>query len=153
MLAQVRLVREAAQQRDVAQGRIGRQHVVSGQFDATAHYESMRRLIERTLEAAGEMRFAQLNEPAQMRDKYWPGDVTLDEVTYLACLPCQEAPLSVRIRFCNLGMGPLTQQRGRSKYRVMDRVSVIELTRSCIKQRDHVEYQFRRVCRAGPRIG
>ena len=42
VLAQVRLVGEAAPQRDVAQGRIGRQHVLSGQFHAPSHDKSVR---------------------------------------------------------------------------------------------------------------
>jgi hypothetical protein len=37
LLTQVRLVGEAARKRNVAQGRIGRQHVLSGQFHATSH--------------------------------------------------------------------------------------------------------------------
>jgi hypothetical protein len=41
-LAQVRLVGEAAPQRNVTQGRIGRQHVLNGQFDATSHNEGVR---------------------------------------------------------------------------------------------------------------
>jgi hypothetical protein len=42
VLAQVRLVREAAPQRNVTQGRIGRKHVLSGQFHATLHDERVR---------------------------------------------------------------------------------------------------------------
>jgi hypothetical protein len=42
LLAQVRLVGEAAPQRNVTQGRIGREHVLSGQFHATAHEERVR---------------------------------------------------------------------------------------------------------------
>jgi hypothetical protein len=60
VLAQVRLVAEAAPQRDVTQGRIGREHVSSREFHATAHDESVRRLPEGALEGAGEMRFAAL---------------------------------------------------------------------------------------------
>src|ERR1700689_3070680 len=41
-LAQVRLVGEAAPQRDVTQGRIGRQHVLSGEFHATSNDEGVR---------------------------------------------------------------------------------------------------------------
>jgi hypothetical protein len=42
VLAQVRLVGEAAPQRNVTQGRIGRKHVLSGKFHATPHQESVR---------------------------------------------------------------------------------------------------------------
>jgi hypothetical protein len=41
-LGQARLVGEAAPERNVTQGRIGRQHVLSGQFDATSHDEAVR---------------------------------------------------------------------------------------------------------------
>ena len=42
VLAQVRLVAEAAPQRNVAQGRIGRKHVLGGQFQAASHDERVR---------------------------------------------------------------------------------------------------------------
>jgi len=42
MLAQVRLVGEAAAQRNVTQGRIGREHVLCRQFHATSHNETVR---------------------------------------------------------------------------------------------------------------
>lgn len=42
MLAQVRLVGEAALQRDVTQGRIARKHELGGHFHATSHDERMR---------------------------------------------------------------------------------------------------------------
>jgi hypothetical protein len=42
VLAQVRLVGEAAPQRNVTQGRIGRKHVLSGQFHATSNDERVR---------------------------------------------------------------------------------------------------------------
>ena len=42
LLAQVRLVGEAAPQRNVTQGRIGRKHVLRGQLHATSHQKNMR---------------------------------------------------------------------------------------------------------------
>ena len=42
VLAQVRVVGKAAPQRNVTQGRIGRKHVLSGQFHATSHDEGVR---------------------------------------------------------------------------------------------------------------
>jgi hypothetical protein len=42
VLGQVRLVGEAAPQRNVTQGRIGRKHVFSGQFHAPSHDERVR---------------------------------------------------------------------------------------------------------------
>jgi hypothetical protein len=42
LLGQVRLVGEAALQRNVTQGRIARKHKVSGQFNAPSHDEGVR---------------------------------------------------------------------------------------------------------------
>jgi hypothetical protein len=42
VLAQVRLVTEPTPQRNIAQGRVGRQHALSGPFHATSHQESVR---------------------------------------------------------------------------------------------------------------
>jgi hypothetical protein len=42
MLAQVRLIGETAPRRNVTQGRIGRKHVLSGQFHATSYDEGVR---------------------------------------------------------------------------------------------------------------
>jgi hypothetical protein len=42
VLGQVRLVAEAAPKRNVTQGRIGRQHVLSCHFHATSHEKSVR---------------------------------------------------------------------------------------------------------------
>jgi hypothetical protein len=39
VLAQVGLVREAAPQRNLTQGSVGRKHVLSGQFHSTAHHK------------------------------------------------------------------------------------------------------------------
>jgi hypothetical protein len=95
VLAQVRLVGEAAPQCNVTQGRIGRKHVLSGEFHATSHDEGVRRLPERALEGSREVRFAALNERAEIRDEDRPCDVTINIVTHLARLPGQQAPPSV----------------------------------------------------------
>jgi hypothetical protein len=42
MLAQMRLVGEAAGQRNITQGRIGRKHVPGGQFYTTSYDERVR---------------------------------------------------------------------------------------------------------------
>jgi hypothetical protein len=102
----VRLVGEAAPQRNVTQGRIGRQHVLGGQFHAPSHHERVRRLPERALEGSREVRFAALNERAKIRDKDRPCDMTINIVTHLARLPGQQTPPSVgdhsRRRWINL---------------------------------------------------
>ena len=69
VLAQVRLVGETAMKRNVAQARIGRQHVLSGQFHATSHQESVRRFPEGAPKGAGEVRFAALKKRAEIGDE------------------------------------------------------------------------------------
>jgi hypothetical protein len=95
VLAQVRLVGEAATQRNVTQGRIGRKHVLSGQFHATSHDERVRWLPEGALEGSREMRCAALNQRAEIRDEDRPCDINVNIVTHLARLPGQQALSSV----------------------------------------------------------
>jgi hypothetical protein len=84
VLAQVGLVGEAARKRYVTQRCISPQHVLSGQFHATPHQESVRRLPKGALEGAGEVRFAALNERAKIHDQYRPCDMTINIVKHLA---------------------------------------------------------------------
>jgi hypothetical protein len=46
VLTQVRLIREPASQRDIAQGCVGLQHVLSRQLDAPPDHEGMRGLAK-----------------------------------------------------------------------------------------------------------
>src|SRR5258708_25980682 len=85
--AHVRLVAEAAPKRNVTQARIGRQHVLSCQFYATAHEESMRRCPEGAFKGAGEVRVAALNERAEIGDEYPARDMTINVVAHHAHLP------------------------------------------------------------------
>jgi hypothetical protein len=62
VLAQVRLVREAAPDRNVAEGSVGLKHVLSGQLHATPDHKSVRRLPEGELKSTREVRLAALNE-------------------------------------------------------------------------------------------
>jgi hypothetical protein len=89
VLAQVRLVGKSASQCNVAQGRIRLQHVSRGQLHATPDHESVGRLAEGTLKGAGEVRFAAVNERAEIRDGYRPCDMTINIVTHPARLPGQ----------------------------------------------------------------
>jgi hypothetical protein len=50
MLAQMRLIHKSASKRDVTQGRIRLQHVLSGQLDAAPDNECMGRMSERAPE-------------------------------------------------------------------------------------------------------
>jgi hypothetical protein len=87
LVAEVRLVGETAPRRDVTQGRIGRKHVLSGQFHATSYDERVRRLPECALEGSREVRFAALNKRAKIRNEYRPRDMTINVVMHLARLP------------------------------------------------------------------
>ncbi len=110
VFAQVRLVIEAALQRNVTQGRIGRKHVLSGQFHAASHDEGVRWLPERTLEGSREVRWAALNERADIRDENRLCDMTIDIVTHLARLPGQQALSSVWRLLRGWGIDLLSQQ-------------------------------------------
>jgi len=134
MVAQVCLVGETALRRDVAQGRIGREHVLSGQFHAASYDEGVRRLPECALEGSREVRLAALNKRAKIRNEYRPGDMTINVVMYLVRLPGEQAPTLSRLPWINL----LPQQRGRFKQGTVRRVlGVVKLTNSRIKQLHH----------------
>jgi hypothetical protein len=144
MPAQMRLVDESASQRDVAQGRFSLQHVLSGQLDAFLDHEGMRWLSEGAPKGAREMRFAELKERAELRDKHRTCDMTIDIGTHFARLPGEQAPSSVWSRSCDFGINLLTQQRGCFKYRAVNRLFVMKLTSSRIEQRDYVVHPFAR---------
>ena len=91
LLAEVRLVGKTALRRDVTQGRIGRKHVLRGQFHAASYDESVRRYPKCTLEGAGEVRTAAQNERAEIGDEDRPGDMSVNIVAHLARLPGQQA--------------------------------------------------------------
>jgi hypothetical protein len=62
VLAEVRLIGEAAPDRDIAQGSVGLKHVLSGQLHPAPDHKSVRRLPEGELECAREVRLAALDE-------------------------------------------------------------------------------------------
>jgi len=83
------------------------------------------------------MRFAALNQRAQIRDENRPCDMTINVVTYLARLPSQQAPSL----FANLSRGRRinlpSQQRGCFKQRTLGRVCLaVKLTCSCLEERN-----------------
>jgi hypothetical protein len=77
----VRLIGKSTAQRDVTQAGIRGEHILRGQFHATLHDERVRRLPERTLEGSREVRFAQSEERAQIRDEHATCDVPINVVT------------------------------------------------------------------------
>jgi hypothetical protein len=93
------------------------------------------------------MRFAESNKDAEIRDKYRTYDMTINMSTHFARLPGAQAPFYVWSRFRDFGINLLAQQRSGFKYRAMNRLIVIQLTDSRIKQRDYVVDPFMRLCR------
>jgi hypothetical protein len=146
VLAQMWLVGEAALHRNIAQRRFSLQHVLSRQLDAPPDHEGMRCLAECALEGAREMRFAESNMCAEIRDKYLTRDMTINIGTHFACLPSEQAPSHVWGRSRDFGINLLAQQRGGSKYRAMNRLFVIQLTDSGIEQRDYLVHPFAWPC-------
>ena len=66
---QVRLVDKSTAQRDVAQRQVGLQHVLNRALQPAPDHEGVRGFSERPLEGAREMRFAQLEECGEIRDR------------------------------------------------------------------------------------
>jgi hypothetical protein len=110
LLGQVRLVSEAAPQRNVTQGRIARQHELSRQFHAPSHDEGVWRFPEGVLEGSREMRCAALNQRAEIRDEDRRCDMTINIIAHLACLPGQQALPSVGDLSCGWWMKLAPQQ-------------------------------------------
>jgi hypothetical protein len=128
VLAEMWLVGESASQRYIAQRLLGLQHALRRQLYASTDQERVRRLAECAPEGAREVRFAELNERAQIRDKYRACNVTIDISTHLARLPGAQAPFPVWNRSRKVGINLVTQQRGCFSYRAVNRLSVINLT-------------------------
>src|ERR1700732_955446 len=69
VLAQMRLIYKSTSKRNVAQRHIGVQHELGSQFDATLDYEGVRGVPECAPKGARKVRFAALNERAEIRDE------------------------------------------------------------------------------------
>ena len=91
------------------------------------------------------MRFAALNERAEIRDEYRPCDMSIDIVTHLARLPGQQAPPSVGMLSRSWRINLLSQQCGCFKQCTLGWVYlVVKLTNSCLKERNHPVHPFAR---------
>jgi hypothetical protein len=143
----MRLVCESALQRNVAQGGIRLQHVLGGQFYATADHECVGCLPEATFKGAREVRFAALDERAEICDEYRTCDMSINMVTHNACLPCQQSTSSVGNLPRGIRINPLSQQRSRLKYEMPRCTFAWELTGGGIKQRNHMIYPLTRWAR------
>jgi hypothetical protein len=140
----MRLVCESALQRNVAQGGIRMQHMLGGQFYATADHKSVGGLPEGTFKGAREVRFAAPNERAEICDEYRTSDMSINIVTHRACLPCLQSTSSVRTLPRGIRINPRSQQRSRLKYEVPRCAFVRKLTSGGIEQRNHMTYPFAR---------
>jgi len=149
VLAQMRLVGEAAPQRNVAQGRIGVKHALSGQFHAPSHDERVGWFTKSALEGSREMRCAALNQRAEIRDEDRPGDMNINIVTHLARLPGQQALPSVGDLFRGWWMNLAPQQRGCFEQSSLGWVFLaVKLTHGCFKERNQAVHPFARSHRA-----
>jgi hypothetical protein len=142
VLAQVWLVSKSALQRNITQGRFSLQHVLSRQLDATPDHEGMRWPSEGAPKSSREIRFAELHMRAKLRDKHRTADMSINIGTHFACLPAAQPSSSFRSRLRDFRINLLPQQRGCSKYRAVNRLSVIKLTGGHIEQRDYMVYPF-----------
>jgi hypothetical protein len=106
----MRLIHKSASKRNLTQRHIGLKHVLGSQFEATPDDKGMRGVSECAPKGAREVRFAALNERAEIRDEYRPCDMTINEVTHLARLPGQQALASARNLSRGWRMNLLSQQ-------------------------------------------
>jgi hypothetical protein len=145
VLGQVRLVGESASQGNVAQGRIRLQHVSRGQHQATRDHKSVGRLAKSLFKRAGEMRFAAVDERAEIRNEHRPRDMSINISKDLARLPGQQLPLAVGNLWRSLWMGLLAQQCGGFEQATLGSVFlIVELTHSGIKEQNHLVHPFAR---------
>jgi hypothetical protein len=131
----MRLIHKSTFKRNLAQGGISLQHVLSSQFDAASHHKCVWGVPECAPEGARKVRFAALHERAEIRDKYATGDMPVDMVEHLPSLPCQQTLFSVvRTLFRGPRVHLPAQQRGRFNYRAVRRLFVVKLTNGRIQQ-------------------
>jgi hypothetical protein len=64
LLAQMRLIRESASKRNIAQGHIGLKHILGSQFDATSDHKGMGGVSEGASKGARKVRFAAPHQSA-----------------------------------------------------------------------------------------
>jgi hypothetical protein len=98
----VRLIREAASQRDIGQANVALQHVLSRQLDATSDNERVGGDSEGALERAREVGLAALDQRREVCDEYRACDTSIDILTNPARLPCEQAARFVYGPGCSL---------------------------------------------------
>jgi hypothetical protein len=152
VLAQMRLIHKSTSKRNVAQRHIGLKHVLSGQFDATSDYKGVRGVPECAPKRARKVPFAAPHQSAQICDKHATGDMPVDVVEHLPCLPSQQTLLSaVRGRFDRSWINLPSQQRGCLEYRAVRRLFLVEVTNGRIQQCYYIVHPVARSALTGLR--
>jgi hypothetical protein len=86
----MRLIRESAAERNIAQRHIGLKHILGSQFDPAPDHEGVGGVSECASKGARKVRFAAPHQNAQVCDQHAGGDMPVDMVEHLACLPCEQ---------------------------------------------------------------
>ena len=145
LLAQMRLVRESASKCNIAQGHISLKHVLRSQFDATPDHKGVGGVSECAPKGSRKVCFASQHQSAKICDKHASGDMPVDMVEYLSCLPCQQALFSVvRGPFHGVWTNLPSQQRGCLDYRAVRRLSLAKVSNGRIQQGYHMVHPVAR---------
>ena len=148
------LIHKATSKRNVAQWHIRLKHVLGSQFDATPDHKGVRGVAECAPEGAREVRFAARHQGAQIRDKHATGDIPVDTVENLPCLPCQQTLFSVvRGSFQRLWINLPSQQRGCLEYRAVRQLFPMKMTNGRIQQCYYIEHPAARSALTDLRTG
>jgi len=94
------------------------------------------------------MRFAESNKRAEIRDTYRTCDMAIHIGSHFVCLPSQQPPSNVSGQSSDFGINLLAHQRDGFEYRRMNRMFVMQLTDSGIKQPNYVVHPFAWPCRS-----
>jgi hypothetical protein len=145
VLAQMRLIHKSTFKRNVPQRHLRLKHVLRSQFDATPDHKGVGRVPECAPKGARKVRFAAPHQSAQIGDKHATGDMPVDIVEHLPCLPCQQTLFSVvRGPFHRLWINLPSQQRGCQEYRAVRRLFLVKVTNGHIKQCDYMVHPVTR---------
>jgi hypothetical protein len=152
VLAQMRLIYKSTAKRNVAQWHIGLKHMLGSQFDATPDHKGVWGVPECAPKGARKVRFAAPHQSAQICDKHATGDMPVDVVEHLPCLPSQQTLLCVvRGPFDRPWINLPSQQRGCLEYRAVRRLFLVEVTNGRIQQCYYIVHPVARSALTGLR--
>ena len=83
------------------------------------------------------MRFAAPHQSAQICDRHPAGDVPVDMIEHLSCLPCQQTLFSIFRGLHGLRINLLSQQRGCLEYHAVRGLFPVEMANGRIQQCHH----------------